>query len=232
MKRALVFGGTGAVGRRVVRRLCEAGVDVTFTYFESAERAGELAEELGASAVQLDLAAADAIESVVADRMDEGLDILVNCAAIAHPARFAQLDTAQLDEMLAVNVRGPMLAMKLLGPHMMERGGGDVVLLGALGRQQSLPIPSGFATTQGALGAYAMALAKECEGKVRVNLVASGLLDEGISQKLDPALIEDYKTFSALRRLGNPDEVAKSVVWLALNNSYLNGEVVAVNGGI
>jgi NAD(P)-dependent dehydrogenase (short-subunit alcohol dehydrogenase family) len=232
MKRALVFGGTGAVGRRVVRRLRDADVAVTFAYVSSDELAGELAEETGAKAVQLDLANADAIESVVASELEQGVNIFVNCAATAFDKSYRELDVDQLDEMWAVNVRAPMVAMRLIGPHMMEKGAGDVVLLGALDRQQSLPIPSGFATTQGALGAYAMSVAKECAGKVRVNLVAVGLLEEGLSEKLDPALVEDYQNFSALRRLGQPDEVARTVTWLALNNTYLNGEVVSVNGGI
>ena len=232
MKRALVFGGTGTVGQRVVRRLRDADIGVTFTYLSSEERAAELAEAPGVRAAKLDLRDGEAIEALVAEVAEQGVDIFVNCAAAAFRETYADLAVDQLDEMWAVNVRAPMVAMRSLGPRMMEQGAGDVIFLGALDRQQSLPIPSGFATTQGALGAYAMSVAKECEGKVRVNMVALGLLEEGLSEKLDPGLIEDYKTFSALRRLGAPDEVARTVVWLALNNTYLNGEIVSVNGGI
>jgi NAD(P)-dependent dehydrogenase (short-subunit alcohol dehydrogenase family) len=212
--------------------LSDLDVAVTFVYLASEDVAGELADETGAKAVQLDLADADAVESLVEGELVDGVDVFVNCAAAAFDKTYSELGIDELDEMWAVNVRAPMVAMRLLGPHMMEQGAGDVVLLGALDRQQSLPIPSGFATTQGALGAYAMSVAKECEGKVRVNLVAVGLLERGLSEKLDAALIEDYKNFSALRRLGTPDEVARTAVWLALNNTYLNGEVVSVNGGI
>lgn len=232
MKRAIVFGGTGTIGSRVVRRLGDEEVDVAFTYFDSEDDAQQLAKETGADAVQLDLADDAAIAEVVTHQMDQGVDALINCAASAHAVDYQKLTTEQLDEMLAVNVRGPMLAMKKLGPHMVERGGGDVVLLGALAPGQSLPIPSGFATTQGALSAYAMALAKECAGDVRVNVISSGLLEEGLSEKLADDVVEDYLEFSALRRLGDPEEIAEGVVWLALHNSYLNGKVVPVNGGI
>jgi NAD(P)-dependent dehydrogenase (short-subunit alcohol dehydrogenase family) len=65
-----------------------------------------------------------------------------------------------------------------------------------------------------------------------VNTVALGLLSSGIGTRLDAKLVEDYIAMSALRRLGEAGEVAKTITWLALNNTYLNGKVVSVNGGI
>jgi 3-oxoacyl-[acyl-carrier protein] reductase len=78
-----------------------------------------------------------------------------------------------------------------------------------------------------------MALAKELgPGGVRANVVSLGMLEEGLSREVDPKLMADYKSFSALRRLGTPAEAAKAILWLALENTYVNGRVVAVNGGI
>jgi NAD(P)-dependent dehydrogenase (short-subunit alcohol dehydrogenase family) len=78
-----------------------------------------------------------------------------------------------------------------------------------------------------------MALAKELGPRgIRINLVALGVLDAGLSRELSPELLEDYKQFSALRRLGTPREAARAVLWLALHNRYMNGKVLAVNGGI
>jgi 3-oxoacyl-[acyl-carrier protein] reductase len=83
------------------------------------------------------------------------------------------------------------------------------------------------------LSAMTMALAKELgPSGIRVNMVALGILDSGLSRELNPKLVADYKTFSALRRLGTPAEAAKAILWLALENTYMNGKVLSVNGGI
>ena len=132
-----------------------------------------------------------------------------------------------------MNVASAFIAAQELAPRMAKAGGGDIVLLGALDRTQSLPLPAAFAASQGALAALAMALAKELGPKgVLVNMLAVGPLNEGLSRGLDPKLLEDYKTYSALRRTGTAAEVARAVRWLALENSYMCGKVVPVNGGI
>ena len=78
-----------------------------------------------------------------------------------------------------------------------------------------------------------MGLAKELGPRgIRVNLAALGLLEGGISQGLSKKLRDDYLALSALRRLGRPEEVARVLVWLALDNCYLSGKVIPINGGI
>jgi 3-oxoacyl-[acyl-carrier protein] reductase len=78
-----------------------------------------------------------------------------------------------------------------------------------------------------------MAAAKELgPSGVCINLVSLGLLEGGLSREVDAKLVADYKNFSALRRLGQPAEVAKAILWLALENTYMNGRVLAVNGGM
>lgn len=225
MKRALVFGGTGAVGREVLRELARAGVSATFTYLKSGERARVLASELSHRALQADLADEAAVRALVRN-LEEPPAIFVHAAAILGSAE-------TFGAVQAVNVTSAFAAVGELAPGMARAGGGDVVFIGALDRTQSLPLPSAFAASQGALAALAMALAKELgPQRIRVNLVAAGLLGEGLSRGLDPKLIEDYKTYSALRRTGTPGEVARAVRWLALENTYVSGKVVPVNGGL
>jgi 3-oxoacyl-[acyl-carrier protein] reductase len=110
---------------------------------------------------------------------------------------------------------------------------GHVVLVGALDRAQSLPLSVAFAAAQGMLGAMTMALAKELgPSGVRVNLVAGGPTRTGLSARLDPVLLADYERLSALRRVGTADEIAACVTFLALENEYMTGKVLAANGGI
>jgi 3-oxoacyl-[acyl-carrier protein] reductase len=125
------------------------------------------------------------------------------------------------------------VACQELIPAMARAGEGHIVVVGALDRTQSLPLPVHFAASQGMLSAMCMALAKEVGGQgIRVNMVAVGLLDGGLSREISRQSVEDYKTFSALRRVGQPREVARAILWLALENGYMNGKVVPANGGI
>ncbi|MEO7331023.1 MAG: SDR family oxidoreductase [Minicystis sp.] len=228
-RRALVFGGTGAVGSAVLRALASRGVETLFTYHRQGERAAALARDLGQRAEALDLAKKASIEAFFAKlhAEDRAPDLFFHCAAVlgAEPEDW--------DATVAVNARSAFLACRALAAPMAARGGGDIVLVGALDRGQSLPLPPAFAASQGALGALAMAMAKELGPRgIRVNLAVSGLLDAGLSRGLSPRLREDYLALSALRRLGRPDEVARVLVWLGLDNHYLSGKIVPINGGI
>ena len=235
---ALVLGGTGAVGSAVVRQLAARGVAVAFTYLRSIDRARALADEHGARAVEVDLADERAWRAAL-DRIAEAgprPDVLIACAAHSPPPGppepFDQLGADAWRACFAVNVHATALACQWLVRGLDGDRGGDIVLVGALDRGQSLPLPVAHAATQGALSAMAMALGHELGERVRVNLVALGVLGEGLSRQLSTAHRRDYQRFSALRREGTADEVARTIVWMALENRLIQGKVVAVNGGI
>lgn len=234
-RRVLVLGGTGAVGRAVVRELSLAGVSIVFTYCASDARAEEIAAECGARKVQLDLRDKSAMPNLAAMLEAEHAlpDVVIHCATVVRQARVDVATDDDWDTTMSVNARSAFQVCREFGGRMAKDGGGDIVLVTALDRTQSLPIPTVFAASQGLVSALSMAAAKDLGGRgVRVNAVALGLLDTGIGANLDKKLVEDYLAMSALRRLGDAGEVAKTITWLALNNTYLNGKVVSVNGGI
>ncbi|MCA9537416.1 MAG: SDR family oxidoreductase [Myxococcales bacterium] len=233
-RRALVFGGSGAVGAEVVRGLVARGVTVTFTWWQSRERALALADATGAAPLHLDLRDAEAIrDALYAMASTAPPDVLVHCAALGKSASLTGLTDTDWDEAHAVNARAPFVAVHALTPHWMVGGGADVVLVGALDRAQTLPLPVAFAASQGTLPALAMALARELGPQgIRVNVLAAGVLDAGLGATLAPAVRADYLEFSALRRVGQPTEIARAAVWLALENRFMNGKVLPVNGGI
>jgi len=234
-RRALVLGGSGAVGGAVVEALARRGVQVVFTFHTARERALELSRAHDARAIAVDLARPEAVRGLVGGLEAEGQapDILVHAAGITRGRKLAELGDDDWAAMLAVNLTSAVVAAQALAPGLAARGGGDLIFLGGLDRTQSVMAPVGYAATQGALAAMTMALAKELGASgVRANLLAVGVLDQGLSRGLDPALLADYRRFSALRRTGTPAEVARAVAWLALDNRYLTGRVVPVNGGL
>lgn len=228
MKRALVFGGTGAVGSAVLRELARRGVPAVFTFHRSAERADALARELGHTGQAIDLA--DPVATRAMLDAQPSFDLVIHCAGVSAGLALPEIDLAAYQQAMAVNVQSAFVACQWIAARAQPC---DVVLVGALDRTQSLPLPVHFAATQGALSAMVMAVAHEV-GRlgIRINLVALGVLDAGLSAGLATRRRKDYETFSALRRAGTPDEAAKLIAWLALENTYVQGKVISANGGI
>jgi 3-oxoacyl-[acyl-carrier protein] reductase len=232
---ALVFGGTGAVGSAVLHGLARANVPTTFTWHRSREKAQALAAELTHRPLQLDLTRPDAIRAALRGLRAEGVapNLFIHCAGVNRAAPLTELTDEEWRDAHEVNCHCAFVAMQELSPGMAAQKEGHAVLVGALDRSQSAPMPAHFAAAQGALSALVMALGKELGPRgICVNMVSLGLLEGGLSREVNPKLAADYKAFSAMRRLGRPDEVAKAILWLALGNTYINGRVLPVNGGI
>lgn len=228
VKRALVLGGTGTVGSAVLRELARRSVPSVFTYHRSDDKARMLAAELGHTAVRVDLA--DAAATAAFLDAQEPVDIAIHCAGVSAGLALPEIDVATYQQAMAVNVQSAFLLCRSVASRARRC---DIVLVGGLDRAQSLPLPAHFAASQAALSGLAMAVAHEV-GRldIRVNVVALGPLESGISQGLAARRRKDYETFSALRRPGKPEEAAKMIVWLALENTFIQGKVLSVNGGI
>ncbi|MFN0250149.1 MAG: SDR family oxidoreductase [Kofleriaceae bacterium] len=228
VKRALVLGGTGTVGSAVLRELARRSVPAVFTYHRSEDKARMLVAELGHTAAHVDLADASATTAFL--EAQEPADIAIHCAGVSAGLSLPEIEIATFRYTMAVNVQSAFLLCKWIAARAKKC---DIVLVNGLDRAQSLPLPAHFAASQGALSALAMAVAHEVgPHDIRVNVVALGPLEAGISQGLAARRRKDFETFSALRRPGKADEVAKTIVWLALENTFIQGKVLAVNGGI
>ncbi len=234
-RRALVLGGTGAVGSAVLKELARRDVPAVFTYFRSEEKAQDLTRSLGSTGIQVNLADAGATRAFLDKLGAEGPlpDVLIHCAGVAAPLSLGEIGEGAWQEAIAVNAHAAFLTCQWLALAEKRRGDIDVVLVSALDRTQSLPLPVHFAVSQGMLSSMVMAIAHELGPRgVRINAVALGILSHGLSQRLMEQRRKDYEKFSALRRVGTPDEAARTIAWLALENTYIQGKVVSVNGGI
>ena len=233
-RKALVLGGTGAVGSAVLAELRRAGIPSAFTYHQAEARARALETDLSARALRLDLTDPASLGRLAASLEAEGAlpDVVIHCAAIVRTTRVFEATDDDWEATMTINARSVFQVCREFGRRLEGRGG-DLVFVSALDRTQSLPVPAIFAASQGATSALVMAAAKDLGPRgVRANVVALGLLDAGIGKELDPKLADEYRNFSALRRLGTPEEAAKTITWFALHNTYTNGKVLSANGGI
>lgn len=234
-RHALLFGGTGYVGQAVLRALVARGVRVTFTYRRKAAAARALAEELGQNAVAIDLRAPAEIRALIAASFDAAAppDILIHCAAQGRPIALPDVTDQLYEETQSINVRSAFVACQALLPRLAERGGGDVVLLTYVDGARPTPMPAHFALTQTAIIGLGQSLAKEWGGRgVRINAVQVGPLEDGVARELPLPLLADFERLSAIGRAGKAEEVARAIAFVALENSYMTGQVFPVHGGL
>ncbi|MSP63763.1 MAG: SDR family oxidoreductase [Myxococcales bacterium] len=240
--RCLVIGGSGALGGAVCAALVARGARVAFTWHRNEAAAHALTTRLpGAIALRLDLTDVAAIDRTVDAAADalSGLDALIQCAAIAvsdgatgpaPTARIDSIDEAGFDRMIAVNVKGAFFACRRAAARM-ERG--NLVLVGSIDGSKTVPSPVHYATAKAALAGMVRALTKELGPRgISANLVAPGVLSAGLSRTMPDDLRAEYLKHCGLGRVGGLGEVAALLAWLAVENTYLSGQVIAVDGAL
>jgi NAD(P)-dependent dehydrogenase (short-subunit alcohol dehydrogenase family) len=188
--------------------------------------------------IEADLADRDAPSAVAARGLEVlgHVDIVVNNAAAA--ARLATVDTDAtiIDELLAVNVRAPLLLVAALLSSMIERGAGSIVNLSSASGLTGTPRRAAYAASKGALDAATRSLAIELgPSGIRVNSVAPGVVDTDMwaKNKSIPGVSERIESQTPLRRWGTPEDIADVIVFLASDAArFITGETISVDGGL
>ena len=237
----LVTGAGRGIGAATARLAAERGYKVCVNYLRDKAAAETLAKEIGAVAVAADV-------SVEADVMrlfrtvDEKLgrlSVLVNNAGIVDvKARVEDMSVARLQRMFAVNVVGSFLCAREAVKRMAKRHGGSggtiVNLSSAAARLGSPGDYVDYASAKGAIDTFTIGLAKEVAADgIRVNAVRPGVIRTEIhATSGDPARLERIGAAAPLARPGEPEEVARAILWLASDeSSYTTASIVDVTGG-
>ncbi|NUQ99108.1 MAG: 3-oxoacyl-ACP reductase FabG [Streptomyces sp.] len=235
-KVALVTGGSRGIGAATALRLARDGADVAVTYVTGKDAAADVVrriEALGRRAVALRADSADAEEAVGAvERTAEalgGLDVLVNNAGVGVLGPLDGLALADVDRVLAVNVRGVFLTSQAAAARMPS--GGRIITIGTC-MTQRVPGAGGtlYATSKAALVGLTKALARELGGRgIAANIVHPGPIDTDMNPADGPSAA-DQAAMTAVGRYGTAEEVAGMVAYLA-GAEYVTGAEFAVDGG-
>lgn len=247
-KRCLVLGGTGYVGSAVCRTLNACGAKVVFTFHNNQALAEQMQNNCEAlHGLRVDALCYGAVKNAVAGAAEHlgGLDSLIQCIGSAGEDAFYQgvergeidkfldIDESAWDEMLAITAKSTFAACQAAAPVMHQSGGGNIVIVGSVDGSKSVPAPIHYAAAKGALTAMTRTLAKELgRYAICINQIALGILDGGLSSALSAQLKTEYLKHSCLGRFGSAGDVAGTVSWYALENTYITGQVIALDGGL
>ncbi|AXE89747.1 Cyclic-di-GMP-binding biofilm dispersal mediator protein [Streptomyces sp. Go-475] len=229
-------GGSRGIGAATALRLAREGADVAVGYVHGKDAADDVVravEALGRRAVALRADAAEAVDAAgVVDAAAEalgGLDVLVNNAGVGVLGPLESLSLADVERVLAVNVRGVFLASQAAAARMGE--GGRIITIGScIAMRVTGPGGTLYAMSKAALTGLTKALARELgERGITANLVHPGPIDTDMNPA-DGPYASGQAAMTALGRFGTADEVASMVAYLA-GAAYVTGAEFAVDGG-
>ena len=245
MKRlvTVVTGGSRGIGAATCLRLAEDGHDVVVGYLRHAKAAEQVADRVRQSGVRAVCVGADTSVAADVERLFASAEQqlgpvtgLVNNAGVTGPfGRLADIDTADLRQVVEVNLLGTLLCSRRAAQTMTARGNGVIVNVSS--SAATLGSPGDYvhyAATKAAVDTLTMGLAKELgPDGIRVNAVAPGIVDTEIHARMgDPDRAQRVSASIPLRRPGQPEEIAAAIAWLmSPDASYTTGTVVRVSGG-
>lgn len=230
-KTAIVTGGAKGMGAATVRRFAAEGANILIADVDL-DSAGALLSELGPSVCfeRLDVRSVEQWDKVVAIAEDAfgSIDVLVNNAGIADPGSLREWDTSRLQRTLDVNLIGVFNGIQAVAPSMKRAGGGSIVNIGSVGALQGIPRMSGYVVSKWGVRGLTKSAALELGAHgIRVNAVHPGQIETPMT-----AGVEFSVENVALRRVGQPDDIARVVLFFASDDAaFITGADLAADGG-
>jgi pteridine reductase len=236
-KNVLITGAAKRIGAACARRLHREGCHVVVHYKSSEREALELCSELNrlrrdsASVLQGDLLDMGQLEAVAeaAQKIQGGIDVLINNASAFYGTPFGQVTGGQWDELLGSNLKAPFFLAQALRNTLKSRQG-CIVNIVDIHAERGLPGFPAYSIAKAGLAAMTRVLAKEMGPEVRVNGVAPGAIiwpEHGLSDQTKEEILQRV----ALKRSGEPDDIAKAVLFLIRDADYMTGQILTVDGG-
>lgn len=240
-KTVLITGASGGIGREATRRFAAEGYAVAIHYHRGEEAALTLAGELTAAGHRAITVQADVRDGVQVARMVDNvldefcqLDILICNAGVAWQGLLSEMSAEAWREIFAVNVDGVFHCCRAVIPHFIHRKAGKIITVSSMWGQIGASCEVGYSAAKAAVIGLTRGLAKELgPSGVTVNCVAPGIIQTEMNRHLSCETIDILREETPLGRIGDPADVAASLLFLASpGGNFLTGQVLAPNGGI
>jgi len=239
-KTAVVTGGSRGIGRSIVLTMASQGANVTF-FYRSNEAATEetLQAASGLSGVvnakKIDIRQAEACESAIDQIAEDAgkIDIVVNNAGITRDNILGLMTNSELSEVLETNVVGVFNILRPIIPYMVSQRSGRIINISSVAGEKGGRGQTNYAASKGAINALTKALAVELAPRnILVNCVAPGMIETDMTESIRKQAGDVVKSHILLGRFGQPEDVAKAVLFFAsCLSDYVTGQVLHVDGG-
>lgn len=236
-KTAVITGGSRGIGAAVAKALAEKGANVAILYAGNAEAAEKTVKEcegfgVQAKAWQCNVADAEAVKTVVGEirKSFDSIDMLVNNAGITKDGLVLMMKEEAFNDVIDVNLRGAFHMIRHVAPLMVRGKFGRIVNISSISGMMGNAGQANYSASKAGLIGLTKSVARELSGRgITCNAVAPGFISTDMTAGFSEE--EGLAASIPLGRMGQPEEVAKAVVFL-LESDYITGEVLRVDGGL
>lgn len=240
-KVALVTGASRGIGRAIALELANKGYMIAINYSGNQAKAEEVAEEIKkrgqqAIVIKADVSNETEVKEMVSKVIKEwgSLDVLVNNAGITKDNLLMRMKEEEFDQVIDTNLKGVFFCMKAVSRQMMKQRSGKIINISSVVGLTGNPGQVNYVAAKSAVIGMTKTAAKELASRnILVNAVAPGFIETEMTDQLDESLKEEMFKLIPLERLGQVEDVAKAVAFLASDDAnYITGQTLSVNGGM
>lgn len=234
-KVAIVTGGTRGIGYAISKRLREDGMTVAAIYGGNAEAAQKCADEIGVSTYKCDVSDYDACDKTIQQIEEElgGVGVLVNNAGITRDGAFHKMSGEQWSQVISTNLDSVFNMTRPLINGMRDRGFGRIINISSINGQKGQFGQANYSAAKAGLLGFTRALAQETARKgITVNAIAPGYIETEMVGAMKQEVLDSIVSGIPVGRLGQPEEIAAAVSFLAGDQSgFITGATLTQNGG-
>ena len=241
-KVALITGGSRGIGKAIAKKFAKAGYDIVINYVSESAELGKVKEEMIENRnvdilfVKADVTNYNGCEEMIKEVINKfgRIDVLVNNAGITKDGLLMRMKEEDFDKVIEVNLKGTFNVTKNVIPYMMKQRSGKIVNISSVVGIGGNAGQANYAASKAGIIGFTKSVAKELASRnILANCVAPGFIKTDMTDVLSDTVKENINKQIPLNKMGEADEVANAVYFLASEeNTYITGQVLNVDGGM